>query len=309
MPLQHPPAFVRPPALRRGDRVAVTAASGPPNQDNLERGLEALRGLGLVPDVLASARAGGDYLAGDDAQRARDLTTALTDPAYSAVFLACGGYGAQRTLELVDWDAVGSPRPRTVLGFSDVTALCEALAVKLGWSSLFAPMPAISGFEPGRPGFDRLARLLLHPKEVTELVFPDAKALVPGTAEGFTLGGTATLLACSVGTPTSLPARGGILLLEDVDEKLFRLDRFLTQLRRSGYLDGVAGIVCGTFTDCGEREQVEELLRERLGGLGVPVLAGADIGHGVEMQTFPIGVRARLDADAGVLHFLEPVLS
>jgi muramoyltetrapeptide carboxypeptidase len=302
-------SFVHPPALRPGDRVAVIAVSSPADQDNLEIGLQSLRDLGLSPDVFASARAGGDYLAGDDKLRAEDLTTALTDPAYTAIFLACGGYGAQRTLELIDWDAIGTPSPRVVLGFSDVTALSEALAVKLGWVSLFAPMPAIRGFHPGQAGFDGLARLLFSPQSVGELVFPNAKALVPGTAEGFTLGGTATLLACSAGTPTSMPARGGILLLEDVDERLFRLDRFLTQLRRSGYLDGVAGILCGTFTDCGTREEVEELLRDRLGDLGVPVLAGADIGHGGPMQTFPIGVRARLDTEAGVLSFLEPILN
>ncbi len=309
MTTDSPRSFVRPAALRPGDRVAVITVSSPADQDNLEAGLQSLRDLGLSPDVFASARAAGDYLAGDDKLRAEDLTTALTDPAYTAVFLACGGYGAQRTLELVDWDAIGSPSPRVVLGFSDVTALSEAVAVKLGWSSLFAPMPAISGFHPGQAGFDGLAQLLFSPGSVQELVFPAAKTLVPGTAEGFTLGGTATLLACSVGTPTSLPARGGILLLEDVDEKTFRLDRFLTQLRRADYFDGVAGIVCGTFTDCGEPEQIEELLLDRLGDLGVPVLAGADIGHGVPMQTFPIGVRARLDADRGVLRFLEPVLS
>jgi muramoyltetrapeptide carboxypeptidase len=309
MSADFPRSFVRPPALRSGDRVAVITVSSPADQDNLEIGLQSLRDLGLSPDVFASAHATGDYLAGDDKLRASDLTAALTDPGYTAVFLACGGYGAQRTLELVDWDAIGTPSPRVVLGFSDVTALSEAIAVKLGWVSLFAPMPAINGFHPGQSGFDGLAKLLLSPESVTELTFPQSKALVPGTAEGFTLGGTVTLLACSAGTPTSLPARGGILLLEDVEEKTFRLDRFLTQLRRSGYLDGVAGIVCGTFTDCGEAEVVEELLRDRLGDLGVPVLAGADIGHGGPMQTFPIGVRAQLDADAGVLRFLEPVLA
>jgi muramoyltetrapeptide carboxypeptidase len=85
------------------------------------------------------------------------------------------------------------------------------------------------------------------------------------------------------------------------------MDRIITQLRRSGYLDGVAGILLGTFTGCGD--DVEVMLAERLGDLGVPVLAGADIGHGVAMQTYPIGVRARLDADRGTLTFLEPVLA
>ncbi|WP_431966870.1 S66 peptidase family protein [Actinacidiphila sp. bgisy160] len=275
MPALPPEGLVRPAAPKPGDRVAVIAASGPTDQENLEVGLESLRGLGLQPEVFASARAGGEYLAGDDA---------LTDPAFTAVFCAAGGYGAQRTLELVDWDAVGTPTPRTVVGFSDATALLEAVAVKLGWTRLFGPMPAIGGFRPGRADFDGLAALLTDPASVKELRFPDSRPLAGGTAQGVTLGGTVTLLACSLGTDTSLPARGGIVLLEDVDEETFRLDRFLTQLRRAGYFDGAAGIVCGTFTDCGTRERVEELLHDRLGDLGIPVLAGADIGHGVPQQ-------------------------
>ncbi|MCD0481058.1 LD-carboxypeptidase [Streptacidiphilus sp. ASG 303] len=302
-------SLLRPPALRPGDRVAVAAASGPPDQAALDRGLAALRGLGLEPDVLPSARAGGAYLAGSDALRAADLTRALTDPSYRAVLLACGGYGAQRTLELVDWERVGAPAPRAVVGYSDVTALLEAVAVRLGWASLFAPMPACDGFHPDSPAFGHLARLLTDPASVRELAFPGARALVPGTAEGVTAGGTATLLASSLGSATSRPARGAVLLLEDVDEEVYRLDRILTQLRRSGYLDGVAGIVCGTFTRCGAPEEVEELLRDRLGDLGVPVLAGADVGHGVPMRTFPIGVRARLDADRGTVRLLDPSLT
>ncbi|MFF3561660.1 LD-carboxypeptidase [Streptomyces sp. NPDC002574] len=301
--------YVRPRGLRAGDRVAVIAASGPPNQERLDRGVRALLDLGLRPDVLGSARAAGEYLAGDDDLRAADLTTALTDPAYAAVLCACGGYGAQRTLELVDWEKIGTPSPRVLVGYSDVTSLLEAVAVKLGWASLFGPMVAGRDFHQGQYGFDTLARLLTDPEPVRELVFPGARTLVPGVAEGMTLGGTASMLTSSLGSDTSLPARGGILFLEDVDEEPYRLDRILTQLRRSGYLDGVAGILCGTWTGCGEPEQVERLLRDRLGGLGVPVLTGADIGHGVPMQTFPVGVRARLDATAGVLRFLEPVLS
>lgn len=304
--------YSRPRALRTGDRVAVVAASSPPDQERLDLGVAAIQSLGVEVDVFKSAReAGGvyDYLAGDDGLRAADLTAALADPAYAAVFLARGGYGAQRTLEHVDWDAVDRLSPKVVVGFSDVTALLEAVAVKLGWVSLFGPVATSEGFHLGRGHypFDVLTRLLFMPETVRELTFPGFRTLVPGVAEGVTLGGTATLLAASIGTDTSLPARDGILFLEDVGELPYRLDRIITQLRRSGYLDGVAGILLGTFTGCGE--DVEAMLAERLGDLGVPILAGADIGHGVAMQTYPIGVRARLDAECGTLTFLEPVLA
>jgi muramoyltetrapeptide carboxypeptidase len=122
------------------------------------------------------------------------------------------------------------------------------------------------------------------------------------------VGGCLSLLAGSVGTETSVPARGGILLLEDVEENDARVDTMLTHLRRSGYLDGVAGIVCGTYHECGTVEQIHPVIQERLGGLGVPMIAWANIGHGGHVQTFPIGVRARLDADARTLRLLEPPL-
>ncbi len=304
----------RPPALKPGDTVAVVCGSSPIHTPaRLDGGLRALEHVGLRPEVFPTAVDKGsvyDYLAGTDEQRAADLTRALTDPQYAAVFLARGGYGMQRALERMDWSAIDPARPKVVVGYSDVTALQEALLGRFGWVSLYGPMVASSGFFEGPDEYDfkELMRLLYQPGEVGGLTFPGFRTIVPGQAEGITLGGTATLLAASVGTDTSYPAKGAILLLEDVDELPFRLDRIITQLRRSGYLDGVAGIILGTFSGCGDPEQIEALLTERLSGLGVPVLAGANIGHNTQMQTYPIGVRARLDADRGTLSYLEPVL-
>lgn len=307
--------LLRPPGLKPGDTVAVICASSPvDDQEHLESGLAAMRSVGLVPEVFGSARDAGsmyDYLAGDDALRAGDLTRALTDPEYAAVFLACGGYGSQRTLELVDWSRIDPSRPKVVVGYSDVTALLEALAVKLGWVSLFGPMVACGGFWEGPQEYDftELMKLLYTPSAVKELSFPGARTLVPGVAEGLTLGGTASLIAASFGTDTSYPARDAILFLEDVDELPFRMDRIITQIRRASYLDGVAGIVLGTFSECGDPRHIDRMLAERFGDLGVPVLAGVDIGHNTQMQTYPVGVRARLDADGRTLTFLDQVLT
>jgi muramoyltetrapeptide carboxypeptidase len=180
--------------------------------------------------------------------------------------------------------------------------------VKLGWASLFGPMPSVPGKDP-HYSFGSLLRTLTRPADATRIRYPDAVTVTGGVARGVTMGGTLTLLASSIGTPTSWPARGGILLLEDVREEPYRLDRMLTQLRRSGYLDGVAGIVTGTFTDCGPRAQVHEILAERLGDLEVPMLACANVGHGGAFQTFPVGIAAELDAGAGTLRLLDPPLA
>lgn len=307
-------SLTRPPALRPGDRVAVLCVSGPvTNVQALEAGLDTLRFAGLDPVPYPSAYAQGStrpYLAGDDKLRAGDLTGALADPDIAGIIFAKGGYGAQRTLELVDWDSLrATAQPKVLAGFSDITAILEAVSVRLGWASLFAPTAGFAG-DAAHYSFASLLRTLMRPAAATRLSFPGAITITGGTARGVTMGGTLALLTSSLGTDTSRnTARGGILLLEDVNEEDYRIDRMLTQLRRSGYLDGVSGIIAGTFTDCGPAEQVEAVLTERLADLAVPMIAWADIGHGGRFQTFPIGIAAELDATARTLTLDDPPLA
>jgi muramoyltetrapeptide carboxypeptidase len=303
-------SLVRPPALRPGDRVAVLSVSGPADPEKLPVGLDTLRFAGLEPVLYPSARDQGTmrrYLAGDDRMRTADLRAALTDPGIAGIVFAMGGYGAQRTLEAMDWDGLAGLAPKVLAGYSDVTAVLEAAAAKLGWASLMTPL-LVSAGPAAHYSFGSMLRALMHPERATDISYPMASRVVGGRASGVTLGGNLTLLTSSLGTDTSWPARGGILLVEDNDEKDYRLDRMLTQLRRAGYLDGVSGIVAGTFAGCGDKAAIEEILTERLGDLGVPMIAWANVGHGGYFQTFPIGIAAELDADAGTLRLLEPPL-
>ena len=309
-----PHSLKRPRALCPGDRVAVLCVSSPvTNHAALDRGLDALRFAGLEPVVFPSAREPGTfrpYLAGDDKLRAADLTNALTDPGIAGILFAKGGYGAQRTLEAMDWDALAqrSLEPKAIAGFSDLTAILEAAATQLGWASLFSPTAANSA-DASHYSLASLLRALMRPEHATEIAYPRSVTLVPGVAHGVTMGGTLALLAASIGTPTSArSAAGGILLLEDVNEEDFRIDRMLTHLRRCGYLDGIQGVVAGSFTDCGPPERIEQILAERVGDLGVPMIAWADVGHGGPFQTFPIGIAAELDATARTLRLLDPPL-
>ena len=305
-----PASLTRPPALRPGDRVAVLSVSSPAPADDLAAGLDGLRFAGLEPVVYPSAQDIGSfrrYLAGDDELRAGDLVRALTDPEIAGVVFARGGSGSQRTLAALDWEALQGVPPKVLAGYSDVTAVLEAVATKLGWASLHSPMVATDD-RFGHYSWGSLVRALTAPERATRLEFPEAVTVVGGTARGVTLGGNLCLLNDSVGTDTCRPAAGGILLVEEVDEEDYRIDRMLTHLRRAGYLDGVAGIVTGTFDGCGTREEIAPVLAERLGSLGVPMLSWANVGHGGRAQTFPIGVAAELDADAGVLRLLDPPL-
>jgi len=305
-----PESLARPPALRPGDKVAVLSISSPAGQAGLAVGLDALRFAGLEPLVFGSARDPGSmrrYLAGDDALRAGDLRTALLDPGIAGIIFACGGSGAQRTIAATNWDELAGLPPKILAGYSDVTAILEAVAARLGWASLLSPM-VCSGGPTAHYSFGSMIRTLTQPERAMQISYPGAVTINGGTARGVTLGGCLTLLASSVGTDTSRPARGGILVIEEETEEDYRLDRMLTQLRRSGYLDGVAGVITGTFTSCGEPDAVQAILEERLGDLGVPMIAWANIGHGGYFQSYPIGVAAELDATAATLRLLDPPL-
>lgn len=303
-------SLVRPAALKPGDRVAVLSVSSPADPESLAIGLDALRFAGLEPVVYPSAYAQGTmrpYLAGDDAMRVSDLRAALTDPGIAGVIFATGGCGSQRTLEAFDFTGIPRQPAKVLAGYSDVTAVLEAVGRRLGWASLLSPMVTSQG-PAAQYSFASMLRTLMQPERATEISYPRATTIAGGTSRGTTLGGNLTLLTSSIGTETSWPADGGILLIEDEQEEEYRLDRMLTQLRRSGYLDGVAGIIAGTFENCGDPALIQDILTERLSGLGVPMIAWANVGHGGYFQTFPIGVAAELDADAKALRLLDPPL-
>ncbi|MEW2614653.1 LD-carboxypeptidase [Streptomyces sp. NPDC047880] len=306
--------LVRPPRLAPGARVAVVAPSGPVPEERLQAGLDILRGWDLepmaAPHVLARD-AELPYLAGTDAQRAADLQRAWCDPSVAAVLCARGGYGAQRMVDLLDWEAMRAAGPKVFAGFSDVTVLHQAFATRLGLVTLYGPAAAGVDFLKHARAQEHLRATLFEPESVRTLTAPSpgGTALVPGRARGVTLGGCLSLLASDLATPHAHPgARGGLLLIEDVGESPYRLDRCLTQLLRSGWLDGVAGIVLGSWEGCGPYEAVRAVWADRLGGLGVPVVEEFGFGHGAGALTMPLGVRAVLDASAGTLTLEEPAL-
>ncbi|MGW0608943.1 S66 peptidase family protein [Streptomyces sp. NPDC002788] len=306
--------LVRPPRLAPGARVAVVAPSGPVPEERLQAGLDILRGWDLDPVVAPHVLGRHDelgYLAGTDEQRAADLQHAWCDPSVAAVLCARGGYGAQRTVDLLDWDAMRAAGPKVFAGFSDITVLHQAFATRLGLVTLYGPAAAGVDFLKNARAQEHLRATLFEPETVrTVTAVPGGAALVPGHARGVTLGGCLSLLASDLGTPHARAgARGGLLLMEDVGESPYRLDRYLTQLRRAGWLDGVAGILLGSWEACGPYERLRAVFADRLGGLGVPVVEEFGFGHCSGALTMPFGLVAELDAQAGTLTFDEPALS
>lgn len=307
------PELTRPPRLSPGDRVAVVAPSGPVPKDRLEKGCAILRRWGLEVVVAPHVTDVHDrfaYLAGTDRDRAADLQSAWLDSSVAGIFCARGGYGVQRMLDLLDWSSMRDTDPKVLAGFSDVTALHEAFATQLGVATLHAPMVAAHSFVSDEPTAEHLRRTLFEPESVMTLTSPTAETLLPGRARGVTVGGCVSLLADDIGTPTARSGvDGGLLVLEDLEEELYRLDRIFTQLLRSGWMDGVAGVALGSWAECEPADRMRDLVLDRFGGLGVPIVWELGFGHCPSTLTVPLGLPATLDADAATLTMDVPALA
>jgi len=292
---------IRPPPLRPGDVVRVVAPASPFDLEAFEAGLAVLRGpLGLRPRLRPDVTARAGYLAGEDTRRLEEWREAVADPEARAIFCARGGYGAMRLLPAVD-PAPLLAAPKLLVGFSDVTAL-HALLNRAGLATVHGPVVT----QLGRAPADAVAHL-------RALLFGEAPrpgawgapaggaglvggaTLTPGLARGPLLGGSLTLLAHLCGTPW-LPLLGGaILVLEDVGERPYKLDRYLTQLALSGALRGLAGVAVGQLTDC-DGEAGAEVVRRLVRQLGIPAAEGFAFGHEDRNLALPLGPRATLVA-------------
>lgn len=304
---------LRPAPLPRGAPVAVLAPGSPVLGDRLDRGLEILRGWGYEPVEMPHLRTARGHLAGSDEERLADLHEVLRRRELRAVWVARGGFGATRIAERVDWAGMDAD-PRPLIGFSDVTALLHA-----AWSrirlltvhgGLVGSLDRLAGDATAAAHLQGMLEGRARPGD--EVPHDGGITVVPGVAEGRLLGGNLAVICAMVGTPLQIDLTGAVLLLEDVNEVPYRVDRMLTQLRAAGALRGIVGIVLGDFVGCdppGDRPSasVEEVLTERLVDLGVPVLAGVPAGHGRGQLALPHGARVRLDATAATLALLEPV--
>lgn len=286
-------SFQLPPALRPGDVVAVIAPSGPFDP------LPAWLGLGWLGsryrlrfDRGLFSRTG--YLAGEDARRRAELAEALGDPEVRLVLAARGGYGASRFVHQLDWTAFAA-RPKWIAGFSDVTALhVEAARVRVG-SLHSCHLTALGrGDAHQRAAF---VRAVERPSDLRS--FDGLAVLRPGEADGALFGGNLTILhACAAAGRLVVPD-GAIVLLEDVTERPYRVDRMLTTLEVGGHFAHTSGFVLGDFEQCGpgpDGVTVEAVLRERLGRLGVPVVSGLRVGHARHNEPMVLGGHARIDA-------------
>ncbi|MEV2271766.1 S66 peptidase family protein [Nonomuraea africana] len=276
--------------MRAGDTVAIVSPSGPANATLLARGVRLLEGLGLKVVLGEHVLDRQGFLAGSDADRAADLQAAWCDPAVSAVFCSRGGYGAARLLDLLDWEAMRAAGPKLLLGSSDVTALHQVFGARLGLPTLHGPMPACDALADPVTWDNLQAALFGQAPPV-----PGDTVLREGRAEGVLAGGNLSLLASLCGTRHQPSFAGRLVLLEDIAEHPYRIDRMLTQLLQSGAFDGVRGVALGSWVDCGDALPV---LAERLLPLDVPVIAGLPVGHDTPQWSVWLGALGVIDTES-----------
>ena len=319
-----PQAPRKPPRLRPGDTVGLIApAMFSDDSAQVEEIKANIAAMGLVAKAGRYVTARYGYLAGTDRQRAEDINAMYADPAVRAVFATQGGWGSARILPYLDWTVIRA-NPKLLIGSSDVTALHLAFAARAGFPTIHGPNASNSWEEISWNSFWRLA----FAAETPLFGNPDPNGLDPlaaerwrtttirpGKAAGRLVGGNLSVLASLVGTPWLPDFKDAILFLEDTGEAEYRIDRMMTQLGLAGLLGKVAGIAFGQCTRCttGIADYsgftIPQLLHQHLAPLGVPAFHGANIGHVANQLSMPEGVRAEIDAAAGTIRILEPVVA
>lgn len=314
-------SIIKPRAVRQGDTIGVIVPAGPVDRERIERALGRVQERGFRVKTYGDIYRKRNYLAGDDATRAAELNAAFADPATSIIWCARGGYGVVRILDRIDFDLIRR-NPKVLIGFSDITLLHTAIYQRTGLITFHGPnlqdgfgkpddMPAPneaalwqalgareSGARSGSPATP-------HKGYQFDFGGVDSLALLPiagGIATGPLVGGNLAVLAGVMGTPFEIETAGCVLFLEDVSERAYRIDRYLSQFKLAGKLPAVAGILLGNFSyDEGDKADDQKdaltVLEEYLGPLGVPVLAGFPAGHERFNLALPMGAQLRIDAD------------
>jgi muramoyltetrapeptide carboxypeptidase len=292
-----------PPRLKSGDLIALAAPAGPFDRQCFDAGLGLLQAMGFRTTAPEAIFARQGYLAGTDRQRAEVLNRLFADPEVAGIVCARGGYGSTRMLPYLDLEAIRA-HPKVFVGFSDITGLHAVLTDRCRLVTFHGPMaaslPATS--EEGRAAF----REALTGASPVVLAPAGGHVVVAGQARGAVAGGNLALLAHLVGTPYFPQLAGRILVLEDVDEAPYRIDRMLWQLRLAGVLTRVAGVVLGSFERCGAYEEIVGIAAAVVRPLGIPLVAGFPFGHGAVNFTLPLGLEACLTTDPPRLSFCVP---
>jgi len=296
---------IKPRALRPGDTVGIAAPASPFDQKAFEAGVAVVESMGYQVRISDRLFRRQGYLAGSDTERAELLMELFADESVKAIFCARGGFGSMRLLPLLDFKAIRA-KPKILVGFSDITALLLAIFSSCRMVTFHGPLVTTLKKDHAKT-YSALIEAVSSDSPLL-LTAPEPVVLSPGQASGALVGGNLTSLCHLLGTPYEPHLDGRLLFLEDRQEAPYRIDRMLCQLRLSGQLDGVAGVILGSFEECGPLEDIHAIVREAFRHTHAPILAGFDVGHGADNLTLPIGLEAKMDTEDGSLRFAEPAV-
>ncbi len=295
-------ALIKPHRLKPGDTIGVVAPASPFRRRVLDQGVTLLKEMGYAVKLSDGLFEADGYLAGSDAHRASQLQEMFLDDGVDAVMCARGGFGSIRILPYLDWELIRA-HPKPFIGFSDITAIHQALLLRAGLTAFHGPVVC------SLPSSDRQTQRSLNraiaSKALLSLTVARPRTIKSGRAEGVLMGGNLTTLCHLVGTPFDRGFAGAVLFVEDTGEVAYRIDRMLMHMKLAGCFDGIAGLVVGSFKDCARAAVIDKLVRQRFADHDMPILAGMAVGHGRRNLTLPVGIAVRMDSDSGRLDLLE----
>ena len=306
-----------PPRLPEKATIGIIAPASPQRDPKrLERGIRYLESLGhtVVVGDHVHARHGG-YLAGTDAERSADLEAMFADNRIDAIFCSRGGYGSARLLDQLDYRLIRR-HPKILVGFSDITALQMALWKKIGLVTFSGALPSVDMADTFAPETEEwFWRTLTSTRPLGPIRQPwPVETVQAGSAEGPLLGGNLSVFVTLLGTPFLPNLKDGVLVLEDVGEETYRIDRMMQHLRLSGALSSVSALVTGQWTQSGRpsgstpHRPIKDVIAEIAAAVNGPVLQNLMYGHEARKLTLPMGVRVKVSSRGSGLRFLEPAV-
>jgi len=313
---------LKPPRLRVGDKVGLVAPAFLTNEQDLQLSIERVKQLGLEPVYSDNILRKHGYFSGTDKERAEEFNRMVGNPEIKGIIFSNGGYGCARILDLVDYELIRR-NPKVMIGFSDNTALINAIYKETGLITFHGPISRTIHREYNRMQFENIA---MNPKDTYIIRSSESDlqkaakdktleryTITSGKANGKLIGGNLTLICSMIGTPHQIDLKDKIVMIEDIGEEPYRIDRMLTQLTASDQLTKAAGIAFGVCKRCDKTEKavapnsftLRQVIEDRIKPLNIPAVYGLSFGHNECNFTFPIGLQAELDADKKTITLLE----
>ncbi|MCK4664041.1 MAG: LD-carboxypeptidase [Bacteroidales bacterium] len=313
---------IKPLRLNQGDTIGLIAPGWLITEKQLKESIEQITQLGFVPIYTKRILGKNGYFSGTDEQRASDLNEMFLNPQVKGIICANGGYGCTRILDLIDYQVI-KENPKIIVGFSDITALLNAIHQKTNLITFHGPISRTIKYDYSASQFKKVVmntkkKLIIENctedlEKSTDKSEYNRYTIASGNAIGELVGGNLTIITSMIGTDYQLDFTDKIVFLEDIGEEPYRIDRMLTQLIETGELQKASGIVLGIFRGCEKSDKskapnsfsLQEVIEERIKPLNIPAVYGLSFGHNKNNFTIPIGIKTKLDADKMTIELLE----